>query len=78
MRVTYVVRLDGAVVHTPSGRAEFTFQGIAELFALSRSVTPYAGRILTVHDGDAATEENVVAVFRDGKMIGPTHEDNGY
>lgn len=76
--MTYVVRLDGAVVMAPSGRAEFAFQGIAELFAQSRSVTPYAGRILTVHDGDATTEENVVAVFRDGEMIGPTDEDNGY
>ena len=76
--MTYVVRLDGAIVDTPSGRAEFAFLGVAELFAQSRSMTPYAGRVLTVHDGDAVTEENVVAVFRDGELIGLTHEDKGY
>jgi hypothetical protein len=76
--VTYVVRLDGAVIHAPSGRADFAFQEVAELFAAHQSVIAYAGQTLTVHDGDAFTEENVVSVWRDGNRVGPATEDNGY
>lgn len=74
----YVVRIDGALVPTTSGRASFVFREVAELFATDRSLTTYPGQLLTVHDGDAVSEENVVAVYRDGVKIGPTHEDNGY
>lgn len=74
----YVVRLDGALVPTTSGRASFAFREVAELFAADRSMSTYPGQLLTVHDGDAVTEENVVSVFRDGKRVGPTLQDNGY
>lgn len=74
----YVVRIDGALVSTSSGRASFAFREVAELFAADRSLTTYHGQLLTVHDGDAATEENVVAVYRNGTKVGPTLEDHGY
>lgn len=76
--MTYVVRLDGAVVQAPSGRADFAFQEVAELFAAHQSVVMYAGRTLTVHDGDAITETSVVSVWCDGNRVGPATEDNGY
>lgn len=76
--MAYVVRLDGALVPTTSGRASFAFREVAELFAADRSVTTYPDQHVTVHDGDAVTEENVVAVYRNGAKIGPAVEDNGY
>lgn len=74
----YVVRLDGALVPTTSGRASFAFREVAELFAADRSLTTYRDQLLTVHDGDAITEGNVVAVYRNGTKVGPTLEDHGY
>jgi hypothetical protein len=76
--MTYVVRLDGALLDNVTWRRGFVHRVDAEQHAQFASVIAYPGRILTVHDGDASTEGSVVAVFRDGVRVGPAHEDNGY
>jgi hypothetical protein len=76
--MSFVVRRNGATVVLPSGADSFAFEVNAIAYAQLHSTTTWPGEALTVHDGDAATERSVVAVFRDGVQVGPTHEDKGY
>lgn len=76
--MSYVVRLDGATRSESGELPQFEFSVNAWVYAQRKSGETWLGRIVTVHDGDAATEGSVVAVFRDGVQVGPTHEDNGY
>jgi hypothetical protein len=69
--VTYVVRLDGATCDESDELPRFEFLVNAWIYAQLRSRDTWPGRILTVHDGDAVTEGNVVAVFYDGVQVGP-------
>lgn len=74
----FVVRLDGALLGAdrgaPGSSAE---QWVAEHFAQRMSELAHPGKFLTVHDGDASSEDAVVAVFRDGVRVGPVPPSGG-
>ena len=76
--MSFIVKHDGVTCVLQSGREGFAFEDTALVYARSHSANTFPGEAVTVHDGDAATEQNVVAVFRDGVKVGPTHEDKGY
>jgi hypothetical protein len=76
--VTYVVRLNGAVLGTDHGApGDSSSQVVAELFAQYVSMLSYRGQLVTVHDGHADSESAVVAVYRDGFRIGPASRSGG-